>query len=163
MAKPSSKFVRYCVYDPNTAVSSVFPDATFYDCLYDSPTRPGVRISEVRPFVEVCINDELYLVDTITKRVFKSSWFKSKYNLEVVFSYSVSELEGERKKYYDNITKDDCSGLSSFLMFSLSPVFSRMPEFAEMRHEIEESKKYFPLAWEEYNKINNDFLNRKGT
>lgn len=39
LAKPPSKFVRYCVYDPNTAVSAIFPDATFYNVFYNSPTR----------------------------------------------------------------------------------------------------------------------------
>ncbi|MDE6141362.1 MAG: hypothetical protein K2G03_02050, partial [Bacilli bacterium] len=67
ISKPPSKLVRYCVYDPNTAVSSIFPDSTFYDVFYTSPTR-GVRIESKRPFVEVEIDGVLYLVDTITKR-----------------------------------------------------------------------------------------------
>lgn len=72
LSKPPDKFARYCVYDPNSAVSSIFKDATFYNCYYNFPTR-GVRIEEIRPFVEVKIEGEGYLVDTLTKRILKSS------------------------------------------------------------------------------------------
>ena len=63
LAKPPSKIARYCVFDPNTAVSSIFEDATFYNAIYNSPTR-NIRIDEARPFVEVLIDDKLYLCDT---------------------------------------------------------------------------------------------------
>ena len=41
IAKPPSK-VHFCVYDPNYCVSAIFEDATFLECIYDSPTRPGI-------------------------------------------------------------------------------------------------------------------------
>ena len=80
IAKPPTKFARYCVYDPNYAVSSIFDDANFINCIYDSPTRPGVRLTETRPFLEVEINGELYLIDTITNRIFNSIILFKHYN-----------------------------------------------------------------------------------
>ena len=71
VARPASYPGAYCVYDPNTAVSSLFKDFTFYEAKYVSPTR-GVKIEKSRPFVEVDINGELYLVDILTKRIFKT-------------------------------------------------------------------------------------------
>lgn len=50
----------------NTAVSAIFPDATFYH----SPTR-NKRKEEESPFVEVDIDGKLYLVDTLTKKSLK--------------------------------------------------------------------------------------------
>lgn len=105
LAKPPSKIIQFCVYDPNTAVSSIFPDATFYNVFYTSPTR-GVRIESKRPFVEVEIDGELYLVDTITKRIFKSSYFKETYGFDIVEEVRVSELEGEKAEIYEEHTQE---------------------------------------------------------
>lgn len=156
LAKPPSKAVRYCVYDPNMAVSSIFSDATFYDSLYDSPTRNGVRIESVRPFVEVSIDGELYLVDTLTKRILKSSWFKKKYNFKIISKYTISELDGENLKAYRNATKESM-GLGQTLHFMLWTLDNDLPQFAEMKYEIEESKKYFPLEWEKYQEYEKEF------
>ena len=113
LAKPPSDVVRYCVYDPNTAVSSIFQDATFYNAIYNSPTR-GVRIEEVRPFVEIKINNELYLVDTLTKRILKSNWFKRTYDFEVINQQTISKMDKKRLKYYKEAVNER-KNLSIFL------------------------------------------------
>lgn len=69
--------VTRCIYDMNTAVSSIFDDFTFYVVNYDSPTRPGKR-AEKRPFLEVEIDGVLHLVDTTTRRIYRSDEFKKK-------------------------------------------------------------------------------------
>lgn len=157
LAKPSSKYARYCVYDQNTAVSSIFPKATFYNCFYDSPTRNGIRIDSVRPFLEVDIDGELYLVDTLTKRIFKSSWFKKKYNLEIISRYSTDELSDDNLIMYKNSIADsnNLAEVLHFLLLSLEN--NNLPQYAEMKHEINESKKYFPFEWDKYKILEEEY------
>lgn len=146
LAKPPSKFLRYCVYDPNTAVSSIFNDATFYQVFYTSPTR-GKRIEEVRPFVEVEIDGILYLVDTLTKRIWKSSYFKEQFGFEVVSKQNTHHLSKENQEIYqDNIKTQN--ELHTFLIFAV--MFPDTPALAEMRYELERSKDYFPEEWIKY-------------
>lgn len=161
LAKPPSKLSRYCVYDPNTAVSSIFDDATFYNCYYDSPTRKGIRINEVRPFVEVKINNELYLVDTLTKRILKSNWFKEKYNFEVRDQQTISKMDEEKLDCYKFQTRYHNS-LANFLLCTI-PILNMLnePNFDEMRYEVEQCKIYFPNEWEEY-KLMEDELKKGG-
>lgn len=151
LAKPPSKSNRYCVYDPNNAFSYIFSDVTFYHALYDSPTR-NIRITEPRPFVEVPINGELYLIDTLTKRIFKSSWFKEKYNFEEVNSWSLKTANKIQKEGYAYFTEtlNELSinmGCCSFLLDIPSP------DLAEYKYELNESKKYFPEEWEKYERF----------
>lgn len=145
LAKPPSKYIRYCVYDPNTAVSSIFPDATFYNAVYDSPTR-GIRIDSVRPFVEVNIDGENYLVDALTKRIFRSSWFKETYNFEIKEHQAISKFNKKKMNYYRESIKED-KKLAEFVPFVLPVLASDAPELAEMKYEVEQSKVYYPDEW----------------
>lgn len=150
LTKPPSKYTRYCVYDPNTAVSSIFPDATFFHAIYNSPTR-GIRIQDKRPFVEVEINGELYLVDTLTKRIFKSSYFKETYDLEITGEITrVSELEGRNLEVYREHTTEYIHYDSTipFIEMMISP-FKDIPDQAEMIYEFEKSKSIYPEYFEE--------------
>ena len=146
LAKPPSKINRYCVYDPNTAVSSIFKDATFYNVFYTSPTR-NMKIEEARPFVEVEIDGELYLVDTLTKRILKSSWFKEKYDFEVKSEQTVSKMDKQRLDYYHEATQEYSNFGATIPM--IVPIINSIntPDFAEYKYEIEESKIYFPDEW----------------
>lgn len=147
LARPTSNIVRYCVYDPNTAVSSIFEDATFYDAYYDSPTRQGVRLDKTRPFVEVDIDGELYLVDILTKRILKSSWFKEMYNFEAKYQYKISEFDEKELENYKNITSERRT-LWMQIPF-LKPLLDfNLPDQAEQIYEAEQSKIYFPEEWE---------------
>lgn len=148
LSKAPDKVLRYCVYDPNTAVSSIFEDATFYNSIYTSPTR-GIRIEEVRPFVEVEIDKELYLVDTLTKRILKSSWFKKAYDFEVKSKQTISKMNRKRRKYYEESVSEHHS-LSTLLPFLLPVLEFNSPEQAEQIYETEQSKKYFPDEWKKY-------------
>lgn len=151
LAKAPSKRVRYCVYDPNTAVSAIFEDATFYNAIYDSPTR-GIRLTEVRPFVEVAIDGELYLVDTLTKRILKSSWFKQKYNFEAKNKQTISKMGKKRLKYYKDAIKEH-KHLAETLPFMMHILDYNVPNQAEMQYELLESKKLFPEEWEKSEQI----------
>ena len=149
LAKPPSKISRYCVYDPNTAISSIFKDATFYDVFYQSPTR-NVRIEEARPFVEVEIERELYLVDSLTKRIFKSSYFKENYGFEVVNQVRVSELKRKKKGLYqEHISERNSFGTTiPFYEMTISSIRD-VPNQAEMIYEFHKCKEYYPQACEE--------------
>lgn len=148
LAKPSSKISRYCVYDPNTAVSSIFDDFTFYDVIYKSPTR-GVRIEEPRPFVEVPINGELYLVDILTKRIIKSTFFRDNYGFEIINQVSKSNFnETQRKMYETHISPSN--SLASYI-FTCYGLIMNNPNInmQEMKYELEKSKEDYPDAWNE--------------
>ncbi len=151
LAKPPSKIVRYCVYDPNTAFSSIFDDFTFYEAIYTSPTR-GVRLTESRPFVEVEINGELYLVDTITNRIFKSSFFKEHYDLEIVSSVKRKNFDRRQNELYAEQTKEQNKLADLILFYEMSRELN-VPEFAEQFYELDKSKEIYPEAWEEYRRI----------
>lgn len=157
LTKPPSKYVRYCVYDPNTCVGSVFPDATHYNVFYTSPTR-GVRIDEVRPFVEVEIDGELYLIDTLTKRIIKSSFFKKNYGFDVVSSYKVSELTGEYKKHYEEQTaaRNNLVDMIPFYEMSIE-VLGKDPNNAEMVYEFNKCREYYPEEFAQSEDINKQF------
>ena len=150
IAKPPSKFARYCVYDPNYAVSSIFEDANFINCIYDSPTRPGVRLTEVRPFVEVEINSELYLVDTITNRIFKSSWFKETYNLEIKDQIRKKKFNRKQRKLYSEMTEEECRIGDSMFVYDMT-LSLPAPEMAETKYEVEQAKKNYPEEIEKAN------------
>lgn len=151
LAKPPSKFIRYCVYDPNTAFSSIFDDFTFYEAIYTSPTR-GVRLTETRPFVEVKINGELYLVDTITKRIFKTSYFKENYDLEIVSKVSKKNFNLRQKKLYAEQTTEVCKLADIIMFYEMNGAF-QLPDLAEQNYELDKSKEVFPEAWVEYERI----------
>lgn len=149
LSKPPSKIIRYCVYDPNTAISSIFPDATFYNVFYNSPTR-NVRIDSDRPFVEVKILDELYLVDSITKRIFKSSYFKENYGFEIVSQVRVSELKKDKKKIYqEHISERNSFGTMIPFYEMTIEALCQNPNYAEMIYEFNKCKQYYPNSCEE--------------
>ncbi len=150
ISKPPSKITRYCVYDPNTAVSSIFPDASFFHAIYNSPTR-GIRIEDNRPFVEVEINGELYLVDTLTKRIFKSSYFKEAFDMEITGEITrVSELEGKSLEIYKEQTTETKSYDSTIPFMEMTiPYLKDNPDQAEFLYEYEKSRSIYPEYFEE--------------
>lgn len=146
LSRPPTKFGRSCVYDPNYAVSSIFEDATFIDAIYDSPTRPGVRLEETRPFVEVKIDGVNYLVDVLTKRILRTDWFKKEFNMDIKSSIAVSTADAEAKRrYYNSIAESNKLG-------EMIPLFEPLvdhvsPSMAEYRYEFEKTKENFPEEW----------------
>lgn len=155
IAKPPSNWSRYCVYDPNYAVSSVFEEANFYECIYDSPTRPGVRLDKTRPFVEVKINGEKYLVDTITNRIFKSSWFIKKYNMEIKDTISTTNLTKKQQKLYQDMCEESCSLAETLPIYKLNMQFP-IPNFAETTYEVEQTKRIYPEEWRKLEQIEDE-------
>lgn len=150
VARPASYPGAYCVYDPNTAVSSLFDDFTFYSVKYISPTR-GVRIKDSRPFVEVDLNGELYLVDVLTKRVLRSSWFKDAYDMEILDSNTPKKFNREQKSFYKEQTSEKVD-LATYLCFTetLRREMPKTPMDAEMDYERNQAIKNYPSEWERY-------------
>lgn len=144
LSHPPDKISRYCVYDPNTAVSSIFPDAIFYEVFYTSPTR-GIRIESKRPFVEVEIDGIPYLVDILTKRIFKSSFFKETYGFEIVSEMQVSKFDEETKEKYQDLISER-NGLGGYIPLFEPMVqnFSKYPSMAELLYEFERAKEIYP-------------------
>lgn len=154
-AKPAGE-VHTCIYDMNTAFSSLVSSFKFLICNYDSPTRPGVRATE-RPFVEVNINGEAYLVDTLTKRIFKSSWFRAAYNLEVIEEIASEDFDLEHQRLYQEQTTESVQLGSYYHLNSLfSEVFKTVPNMEESLFENERSKENYPDAVAEYHFITED-------
>lgn len=147
LTRPPSKIFRSCVYDPNYAVSSIFDDATFIDAIYDSPTRPGVRLTETRPFVEVNIDGVDYLVDVLTKRILKSDWFKETYNMEIKSSITISKCSTKEKAKYKELTKE-ANQLGEMLPLFEALIHDKTPDVAEYNYEFEKTKTIFPEEWE---------------
>lgn len=154
IAKPPSK-IGYCVYDPNYSVSSIFDDVNFLEVIYDSPTRPGVRLTETRPFIEVEINGEMYLVDTITNRVFKSSWFTKTYNMDIKSSLSKKDFNKKQKESYKEITKPEYNLANSMFVYDM---LLSLPseDLAETKYEVEQAKKNYPDQAEEARRLNEE-------
>lgn len=152
IAKPPSK-IGYCVYDPNYSVSSIFEDVNFLEVIYDSPTRPGVRLTETRPFIEVEINGELYLVDTITNRIFKSSWFKETYNMDIKDSLSKKDFNKKQKEAYQEMMTPEYHLASSMFVYDMT-LSIPAPELAETKYEVEQAKKNYPNQTEEARILN---------
>lgn len=150
LAKPPSR-VHYCLYDPCHAISTVFDDFTLINAIYDSPTRKGVRLTEPRPFLEVSLNGELYLIDVLLKRLYKKSFFAKNFNIEITFSKSKKNFNKKDKKYYNEEVALEIEKFGSTL-FSMKPFFGMIENsssMAEMYYEIEQSKKNEPEAWRE--------------
>lgn len=163
LAKPPSKIDihRYCVYDPNTAVSSIFEDATFYNVIYTSPTR-GVKIESKRPFVEVNINGVKYLVDVLTKRIIESSYFKNNFGFDVSYELSKSDFNKKQRKNYNDQVKEE-NNLAIYICMA-EPIFIKntIPNFAEMNYELEKSKEVYPQEWEKSRLIYKDMEMKMG-
>ena len=161
LSRPPVKFGRSCVYDPNYAVSAIFEDATFIDAIYDSPTRPGVRLEETRPFVEVKIDGVDYLVDVLTKRILRSDWFKKEFNMEIKHSTTVSTADEEdKRRYYNSIAE---SNQLASLAAMLEPLIDKTsPIMAEYRYEFEKTKENFPEEWEKAELFKQEMAKEEG-
>lgn len=161
LSRPPVKFGRSCVYDPNYAVSSIFEDVTFIEAIYDSPTRPGVRLEETRPFVEVKIDGVDYLVDVLTKRILRSDWFKEEFNMEIKHSTTVSTADEEdKRRYYNSIAE---SNQLASLAAMLEPLIDKTsPIMAEYRYEFEKTKENFPEEWEKAELFKQEMAKEEG-
>lgn len=165
LSKPQSKISRFCVYDPNTVMSSFFEKFIFIEASYNSPTREGVRVKQ-RPFVIVPIFNDWYIVDILTKRLFNYEYFKKNYNLEILDKVNSKELDKEKQKMYHEQTDsiDSNYNFTTFLSLAVPLMdFLDNPEMAEYKYEIEQSKKYHKEAWLDKDKLDeemSDFLKR---
>lgn len=147
--------VHRCVYDMNTAVSSIFDDFTFILANYDSPTRPGIK-AEKRPFLEVDIHGERYLVDVLTHRIYLSEEFKKKFNMEILDSISKRDFDNERIDLYQRHTKhNDMLGDYLVISYPIIETFINKPNFEQYRYEFAKVKELYPEAWEEKNVLKN--------
>ena len=153
---------QHCIIGHNRAASSVFDDATFYHVFYTSPTR-GVKTDIARPFVEVNIYGVPYLIDVLTKRIFKSSFFRESYGWEVSSSISKSQFVGEYRSIYDDEMGPCSIEALAMKLFCLSNIISSKNDInAELLYEIEQAKKVFPEVLDEIAKISADFSEKTG-
>lgn len=147
LAKPPTTISRNCIYDMNTAASAIFEDATFYNVFYTSPTR-GVRIDNERPFVEVNLDGEAYLIDVLTKRIFKSSFFKKKYGFDIVAEGRVSELTDDKKRLYKSQVEERNNFEAIIPLLEMrSRDLGENPVQAETLYEFEKSREYYPESF----------------
>ena len=155
LSRPPSKISRYCVYDPNTAVSAVFPEATFYEMKYLSPTR-NVMTDSSRPFVEVLIGDEKYLVDILTKRIIKSSFFMENFKPQILSSISTAQMNKEQEEIYlEQISSSNRLADYLFLTYPLIENISAK-DLDEIKYEVSKTKDLYPNSWFEREIIEQD-------
>lgn len=152
-ARPSGR-VTYCIYDANTVLSIFFDDFSFIEADYDSPTRPGVRVKD-RPFLEVKMGEKVYLVDTLTKRFFEKEEFTRRYHLTVSWMVNNKEFTPQQQEIYKEQTEERTEEYGTFLSFVIPMMdsFRAYPKFQEYIHEYEESKKVFPRAFKDANRL----------
>jgi len=139
----------------NTVFSAFFDDFTFITCDYDSPTREGVVATD-RPFVEVSINGCDYLVDALTKRIFRSDLFREKYHLKEKNSISKRDFNSEQVELYFEQTTEHV-GYATFILLVSDFIFAN-PSMAEMLYEFDKSKEYFPEEFDEAEKLKADIM-----
>lgn len=160
LAKPASN-VHYCIYDTNTIFSTIFKDFAFLECDYDSPTRKGVRAKD-RPFIMIDYYGTTYLVDTLTKRMFKKDEFTSRYNMVIKNSIKKSEFNKEQKELYKEQTEPN-NNIPFFINIS-SPLIDSMknnPSSAEYIYEYEKLKEIYAKDYEESQRILNFIKNKE--
>lgn len=151
LAKPPG-FAHYCLYDPCDAVSTIFDDFTLIDAIYDSPTRKGVRLTESRPFLEVNLEGEPYLIDVLLKRMYRKEYFQERFNMEVINSKSKKKFNAMDKYYYQKEIAQESNNFATSL-FCFKDVIDFIcdtGDYAEMYYELELSKKNEPEAWQKY-------------
>lgn len=154
-SKPAGP-IHTCIYDMNTAFSSFFPWFKFLLCDYDSPTRPGQKAVD-RPFLEVIINGEHYLVDMLGKLIFKTGWFKENFNLEVTWEMASDNFDAERQEFYKKQTADE---QNIALYLGTLEIFAKAgfnnPRLEEMVYETEQISKNFPNALKDFEAMKED-------
>ena len=152
LAKPASQ-VHFCIYDMNTIFSSIFDDFSFLVCDYDSPTRKG-SIAIDRPFIMINYHNESYLVDTLTKRMFKAKEFIKRYNMVIKNEIKKSNFNKEQQQLYKEQTSS--SNNITFLITFVSPMIDNMknnPNMAEYVYEYEKVLEIYKEDVKEANQI----------
>lgn len=139
-----------CVYDLNTAVSTCFDDWTFYLVNYKSPTRLG-EIAKERPFIEVNIDGIPYLIDNLTRRIFRRDFFERNYGFDIIDQTTKYDFDDEMKEHY----KEDSSTITLMgpylaVYFLFYPYHQGKGECAEHHFEVEQSKEHFKEGWIDY-------------
>lgn len=150
LAKPAGT-AHFCLYDVCHAISTVFDDFSLINALYDSPTRNGVRLEEDRPFLEVNLYGEPYLIDVLLKRMYKKSFFAKNFNIEITFTKSKENFDEQDTTYFNEIVakESDNFGNTLFTLRNFLSLIEDSRSTAEMFYEIEQSKKNEPKAWQE--------------
>lgn len=153
LSKPSSNVLHYNINDYNTVVSAFFLNFSFLIADYNSPTRLGQKAVD-RPFLGVKINGVSYLVDVLTKRIFRADKFTELFDLHVKSIDYKENFGDEKAKYYNEKVREKLD-LTTYLGINLPLVKSLedVDDFAEMVYEIEKSKEYYPEEWEKYEEL----------
>lgn len=152
LAKPAGvAHFHFCLYDVCHAISTIFEDFTNISAIYDSPTRNGVRLTEPRPFLEINLDGEPYLIDVLLKRMYKKSFFSKNFNMEITFSKSNKKFNGSDKVYFNEeiALETNSFGNTLFALRDFLGLVVDSCDTAEMYYEIEQSKVNEPEAWRE--------------
>lgn len=158
LSKPAGG-TSFCLYDPCTAISSLFDEWELIDVIYDSPTRLGYRLreDEKRPFLSVNIDGRDILIDVLLNRFYDKEWFTTTYNMKIINSTS-SKKVSNNKVYLEQVKEtNNLFGDSLFMLNSLIMMIPDGNDMDELKYELEKSKDYFPDAWIIMNSIQEDF------
>ena len=149
MSKPAGR-IRYCIYDMNTALSSIFDEFSLVEAEYDSPTRIGER-TESRPFLIINYNNYDYYVDLLTQRMFRKDLFDSTYNVKLSHVLNSKEFSDKQREIYEEqVRESGPTNHSSLITMTGGFEYIRdIPKMEEFNYEYELAKERYPEAFKE--------------
>lgn len=156
---------HYCIYDMNNVLSIIFSDFYFIMTSYDSPTRNGIRV-EKRPFIEVELYGEPYLIDCLTKRIYKKMYFVKNYKMKEIERRSNKNFSYKEKQSYKNyskqITDERIIGLAlSYLPSLFNNEVMKNAEMSECSYYYKKMLEKYPTLLEQTEKKINKFFGGK--
>ena len=101
------------------------------------------------------MGEKVYLVDTLTKRFFEKEEFTRRYHLTISWIANNKEFTPNQQEIYKEQTEERTKEYGTFLAFVIPIMdsFNSYPKFQEYMYEYEESKRTFPSAFEDANKL----------
>lgn len=145
----SSQGVKYDLVNLNVALSTLFENFSFY-LIPDKDEK-----LDNRTVLEVDINGELYLIDILSRLIYKKTYIEEKL-LKKSMKVSKSDFTFDQVKYLE--MQGEESNILDFAYHFLEGYKSNAPQDAELTYEIEKSKEIFPDKWEEYKHRCGEFL-----
>ena len=138
----SADGIKYDIVNLNISLSSLFDDFSFY-LVPDKDEKLNNR-----SMIEVNINGELYIVDVLSKMVYKSSYMAEKKGLIISTKRSKKDFNVSQMIQYESQCTE--SNILDFAYHFLEGYKSNAPQDAELTYEIEKSKEVFPEKWDKY-------------
>ncbi len=133
------------IEDMNRAMESLFSDFTEYNF-----TQQVAGKVKTQQLVEVRMHGELYMIDTVSKRFLKSSYFNENYEVVCNSILPKAAFSGKALRQYQQDVREVCQ-YASYLVMS-EPLLSGLENnciYSQFLYERKESEKNFPRAFQQ--------------